>query len=139
MSQDDTTSERVRALVAAYGDGSDGSVPTAAQWRALAERPPAPGPTLVNLFKFRGAEGQHAFARYSAVSAPALERVGGRFLLVAPFASTLVGEDEDWDLVAIGQYPDTAAVFALFEDAAYREAFAERRAACERQRVYVIG
>ena len=145
--------ERIAALVAAYGDGADGSAPTPAQWRRILAEPRAAAPTLINFFKLREraqypagsahatdpGSGEEAFGRYSAVSMPALAKVGGRFLLVAPFRSALVGDDEDWDLVAIGSYPDCDALLALFEDAAYRDAFAHRSAACERQRVCVVG
>lgn len=145
--------ERVERLVAGYGDGSDGAAPTAAQWRRVLERPAGGAPILVNLFKLRdrarypaGARdadpsrsGPEASARYSAVSVPTLQKVGGRFLAAGPFASTLLGGDEAWDLVAIGSYPDDAALLALFEDADYREAFVHRRAACERQKVFLVG
>ncbi len=145
--------ERIAALVSGYGDGSDGSVPTPAQWRGMLAEPGAGAPTLINFFKLRdharypatsvhGSEarsGHEAFGRYSAVSAPALEKVGGRFLVVAPFRNALIGDDEDWDLVAIGSYPDRDALIAIFEDAEYRDAFVHRRAACERQRVFVVG
>ena len=153
MQASEPIDERVTKLVGWYGDGSDGAAPTREQWRRLLTRPAGGGPVLVNLFKLRKqarypadtpgspppATGPEAFARYSAVSVPGLARVGGRFLAAGPFASTLMGEDEDWDLVAVGGYPDNAAVVALFEDPAYRDAFAHRRAACERQKVFVLG
>jgi len=141
---------RIRALLAAYGDGADGGAPTETQWRRLLERT-ADAPTLVfNLFKLRkravytdgrgdDVPGAEAFARYSAVSMPTLSKVGGHFLTVSSFQGGLVGEDEDWDLVAVGSYPDREAVLALFEDPAYREAWVHRRAACLRQRVWIAG
>ena len=138
MSEELDIEGRVGRLVSWYGDGSDGSAPTAEQWRRLLARPAGTAPTLVNFFKFHES-GAETFARYTAVSMPTLEKVGGRFLHVAPFGASLVGKDEDWDLVAIGSYPDTEAVLALFEDEAYREAFAHRRAACARQKVLVTG
>ena len=54
---------------------------------------------------------------------PALERAGGRFLLVGPCEGGFAGADEDWDLIAIGSYPDTESLLALYEDDAYRAAF----------------
>jgi uncharacterized protein (DUF1330 family) len=138
--------DRVAALVAAYGDGADGAAPRATQWQALLARTAAPV-TLVNFFKLRTqanypagsraepCSGQEAFGRYAAVSAPGLEKVGGRFLLLAPFEMAFVGEAEDWDFVAVGAYPGRDAVLALFEDADYRQAYIHRVAACERQKV----
>lgn len=49
----------------------------------------------------------------------------------------LMGSDEHWDIVAIGIYPDAAAVLALFADDAYREAYVHRMAAVEQQRVVI--
>lgn len=138
-------------LLACYGDGADGSSPSACQWRALLEAP-ADGPvTLVNLFKLRrtaqyrageddgahAVSGQEAMMRYAAISGPALERAGGRFLVLGPMAGTLIGESEDWDAVAVGSYPNRRALLALFNDEAYRDAWRHRRAALDRQRVLV--
>ena len=152
MNAEASDPERIERLIEGYGDGFDGSSPTAAQWAHLLERPADAPVSLVNFFELRaraayagGAppdraeSGQEAFARYSAASGPALERAGGRFLLVAPFDSAFVGADESWDLVAIGSYPGPRAVLALFEDEAYRAAFPHRQAACARQKVLLVG
>ena len=151
MSASRTVEERVGQFVAWYGDGSDGASPTKSQWRHVVNRPADSPVTLVNFFKLRAralytddmaglgeaATGQDAFDRYAAVSVPTLDKVGGKFLLVAPFEETFVGGDEDWDLIAIGSYPNSAALLALFEDTDYRGAFPHRTAACERQKVVV--
>ena len=71
---------------------------------------------------------------------PTMERVGGRFLHVGPFEGLFLGGGdvaEDWDLVAIGSYPDIAALLALYSDPGYRAAFPHRTAACARQKVVV--
>lgn len=140
---------RLAQLAAAYGQGGNGHAPTASQWEALASRPAEAPVTLVNFFKLRnealypdGVEatacsGQEAFARYAAVSAPGLEKVGGKFLLLAPFEASLIGEAEDWDFVAIGAYPNAAAVFELFELPDYQTAFVHRVAACTRQKTII--
>jgi len=134
-------------LTAGYGDGADGSAPTRAQWRALLQRPQDAPITLINFFKMRAAavysegasdpatSGEQAFQRYAEVSVPTVEKVGGRFLLLAPFEFAFMGPEEDWDLVAIGSYPNAAALLALLEDAGYRAAYRHRSAALERQRV----
>ncbi len=140
--------ERVDRLVGWYGDGADGSSPTAEQWRHVLERPGGTPVTFINYFKMRksarypaGSEdsgtGKQAFDRYAAVSVPTVEKVGGKFLLLAPFEATFIGEAEDWDLIAIGSYPNSAAVLALYEDPGYRAVFFHRTAGCQRQKVYV--
>jgi uncharacterized protein (DUF1330 family) len=123
---------RVDELAAWYGDGG----PTRPQWQRVVSGPAGSPVTLINFFKLRPT-GMEAMMRYAAVSGPALERAGGRFLLSGPFESTLMGEDEDWDIVAIGSYPDRAALLALFADEAYRAAWADRAAAVARQRVLI--
>ena len=141
---------QVEQLCAWYGDGQDGTCPTAAQWRAVLGRPAAPV-TLINFFKLRafaayadhgeevaaGITGAQAFDRYAAVSVPTMQRVGGRFLLVGPYEGMFLGQPEDWDLVAIGSYPGIAALLALYADPGYRAAFRHRTAACDRQKVAI--
>lgn len=138
---------RVKQLCEWYGDGRDGTCPAPAQWRHILERPAATALTLINFFKLRdvaaypdaaeAASGQQAFSRYAEVSMPTMERVGGRFLLVGPYEGMFLGEPEDWDLIAVGSYPDTEAVMALYADPGYRAAFRHRAAACARQKVVI--
>jgi len=93
------------------------------------EDEPAPAPA---------GSGAEAMMRYAAVSGPALEKIGGRFLLTGPFEMSLMGEDESWDMLAIGSYPSLDALLAVFEDEKYADAFCHRRAAVLRQRVRVV-
>lgn len=130
-----------------YGDGLDGTSPTLEQWSHILGCPDDASITLINFFKFRKiaeytntcmsdekeVSGQEAFDRYSAVSGKALERAGGHFLYVGPFVSSLIGPDEDWDLVAIGHYPNKQALINLFTDNAYADVYVHRSAACEKQ------
>ncbi|ASP33117.1 DUF1330 domain-containing protein [Labrenzia sp. VG12] len=132
-----------------YGPGLDGTSPTETQWADLLGRAPDKPVTLINFFKLREkalyqddaetVSGQEAFSNYASVSVPAMERAGGRFLYVGPFQGMFLGETEDWDLIAIGAYPDLKAFTALYSDEAYRGAFHHRTAACERQKVIVCG
>ena len=143
--------ERLNSLIEWYGDGRDGSCPTEQQWQRILERPADSPVTLVNLFKLRehaeyapdcevgekGASGQDAFNSYAAVSMPTMERAGGRFLFVGPYEGMFLGDEEQWDLVAIGSYPDVGSFLALYTDPEYRAAFAHRTAACARQKVMI--
>ena len=139
-----TVAARAAELTQWYG-GDTG--PSATQWQRVLAGPDGSPVTVINLFKLRPmaryatmddpVSGFEAMMRYAAVSGPTLEKVGGRFLLSGPFETTLIGDDEDWDLVAIGSYPSRAALLALFDDEAYRDAWAHRVAAVERQRVLI--
>ncbi|NER79734.1 MAG: DUF1330 domain-containing protein [Leptolyngbya sp. SIO1D8] len=141
----------VEQLCAWYGDGQNGSAPSADQWRQILERPANESITLINFFKYRQIaeypqgspkdrepiSGQDAFKSYSSVSIPTMERVGGKFLLVGPFEGMFLGEDEDWDLIAIGTYPNLESFMALYTNPDYRAASRHRTAACDRQKVIV--
>lgn len=139
-----TVTARAAELTQWYGAGSG---PSLAQWQRVLEGPAESPVTVINFFKLRAmaeypaerpaVSGIEAMMRYAAVSGPTLEKVGGRFLLSGPFETTLIGEDEDWDLVAIGAYPSRRALLALFDDAAYRDAWPHRAAAVARQRVLI--
>ncbi|WP_299752199.1 hypothetical protein [uncultured Tateyamaria sp.] len=139
---------RIESILANWGTGSSG-LPDEAAWSALAQCAQDQPVTLVNFFKMRDnasyptgtatveddISGQEAFQRYAGVSIPSVEQAGGKFLMVAPFARTFIGSAEDWDLVAIGSYPNPGAFLSLFEMDAYREAYIHRVAACRAQRV----
>ena len=126
-----------------YGK-SDG-VPSTEQWVRLLRLPAGQPVTFLNFFKFRiraayaeqseSRSGEEAFQAYSAVSVPAMAKVGGQFIYMGTSVGTLISEDEDWDLVVLGTYPDGAAAVRLFEDPEYAQAFRHRVAACERQKV----
>lgn len=145
----DNQNARIARLIETFGSGEGGAAPTLGQWASLASRAADAPVTLINFFKLREAalyaiganatpcSGQEAFGRYAAVSAPGLDKVGGKFTLLAPFGASLIGETEDWDFVAVGSYPNLAAVFALFEMPEYQSAFAHRVAACARQKTLI--
>ncbi|WP_415404071.1 DUF1330 domain-containing protein [Tateyamaria sp. SN3-11] len=144
-----TSDSAINQLTAFYGDGVDGATPRPDQWTQIFTRDPDQPVTLINFFKFRetahyaaggpACSGREAFDAYAAVSIPTMERVGGSFLLVAPFEAVLIGAQEDWDLVAIGAYPNQQAFLDLYLDAAYRAAFTHRTAACAAQKVLIAG
>jgi len=148
MNTNQITESRVDQLVTWYGDGANGGSPTRSQWQHIVSRPADSPVTLLNFFKLHSlahypdrkepqGTGESAFENYATVSMPTLEKVGGKFLLVAPYEDMFIGENEDWDLIAIGSYPNSAALLALFEDAGYRAAYPHRTAACARQKVAV--
>lgn len=132
-----------------YRDRYGAGAPDAVQWQRLADWPDGSPVHIVNFFKFHemakyadepGGDvgGQEAFSRYTEVSIPAVAEAGGQFLLVGPYAGTFVGDEGDWDLVAIARYPDKQSVFALFDNPAYREAYRHRIAACVHQSVALV-
>ncbi len=116
----------------------------ASRWRLVFDPNATGALTLVNRFTLREravyddgreASGLEAFMAYAATSVPALERVGGRFLLSSPVLTSMFGHPDDSHLVVVGWYPDRDALLALLRDPVYRAAFAHRRAAVASQSV----
>lgn len=141
--------EILSSLIDAYGDGADGNAPTSAQWRRILERDPDSSFSLVNFFKFNvkanygandapPASGNEAFQRYAAVSVPSMHSAGGEFIAVAPFAGSFLGENQDWDLIAIGKYPNLEVFTSLYTNPEYVHAFRHRTAAVARQNVFIM-
>jgi uncharacterized protein (DUF1330 family) len=81
--------------------------------------------------------GVEAMLRYAAVSADRLAAVGGRFVAQALPTGVLWGDDGDWDLVVVAEYPSKDALVNLLADPVYEQAFRHRRAAVASQRVTV--
>jgi len=140
--------DRIDRLLGMYGNGLDGAAPTAADWRRMLERDAERPVTLINLFKLRetalyragvdfGGSGSDAFERYAAVSVPSMQSTGGEFLFVGPVEGRFMGSQDDWDIAAIGRYPNTKALLSLFDIEAYRDCYIHRNAACERQQVTI--
>ncbi len=151
MPQIDTLPITAATLTNAYGIEGQGIAPTAAEWQAVLNQPEDQAITLINFFKFaeqahyaegandpKALTGQEAFQKYAEVSMPGLAKAGGKFLVTAPYGGTLVADpqqDEDWDLVVVGFYPNRASFLALYADADYIKAFQHRRAALAKQKV----
>ncbi|WP_018689966.1 DUF1330 domain-containing protein [Ahrensia kielensis] len=140
--------EILDTFVAHYGEGSSGNAPSRVQWQRILDRDSNKPFALINFFKFNetakysddkepSVSGDVAFQRYADVSIPSMQNAGGEFLLVAPFAGSFLGDDQDWDLVAIGKYPNQQAFLNLYGNKDYMQAFVHRSAAVARQSVLV--
>jgi len=130
-----TNDAELEDLVAYYEPQSpDEALP---RWRRLLASGEGPI-ALVNRFKLREralypdgreATGLDALLTYAATSVPALERVGGRFLVSSAVLAPLFGTPDDTDLVVVGWFPARRALLELLRDPDYRAAFEHRRAA----------
>jgi hypothetical protein len=77
--------------------------------------------------------GREAYARYGAVAATVLERVGGTILWYAPVQGTVIGDASDrYDEVIAVWYPSRSAFLALATDRQILAARADRTAGLER-------
>ncbi|MEE4381204.1 MAG: DUF1330 domain-containing protein [Pseudomonadales bacterium] len=95
---------------------------------AMQERGPDGPIVMVNLLKFRehaayppdhphakaGLTGREAYARYAAAVTELLPKFGGRALWAGDVTFLALGQVEElWDEVALAEYPDRAALWAM--------------------------
>jgi uncharacterized protein (DUF1330 family) len=74
--------------------------------------------------------GAEAYARYGRLTAPVLERAGGRVIWRGAMEQMLIGPgDETWDLCFVVAYPGPDAFVAMLKDPEYRAAVMHRDAA----------
>jgi len=73
---------------------------------------------MLNLLKFRGAEGQSSYARYMKEAGKFVEAVGGKVLYLGKPNELLNGE-EKWDLLMLVQYPSRKAFLSMVKNPDY--------------------
>lgn len=103
---------------------------------------------MINLLKFKptasypdghehaGSTGAEAYQRYGEVAITNVVGLGGRLVLVATFDASVIGDpSEDWDQIAIVEYPSVDAFVALGDTPGYLDATEHRTAGLERTRL----
>jgi uncharacterized protein (DUF1330 family) len=106
------------------------------QARAALAANPDPGPVvMLNLLKFRRGGGSRAYGRYSEAFGALLERHGGRFLYLGRTTELLVGK-EDWDAVALVEYPSRQAFLRITGSPEYAAIAPLREDGLERTMLY---
>ena len=100
---------------------------------------PDRGPiVMLNLLKFAGkaasadgataeSSGREEYARYTDEARKQIEGRGGRMLWSGRVRFTLIG-GEEWDVVALVQYPTARAFLDMLQDREYKEAGKHRTA-----------
>ena len=97
---------------------------------------PSEGPVvMLNLLKFRRGGGSRAYARYSDAFGAVLTAHGGRFLYLGRAAERLVG-NEEWDAVALVEYPSRQVFLKIVESPEYAAVAALREDGLERTVLY---
>ncbi|MCY3859939.1 MAG: DUF1330 domain-containing protein [Gammaproteobacteria bacterium] len=74
---------------------------------------------MLNLLKFKekaendsdsGSSGREAYQRYGQVASQCIQKVGGRMIFTGAVTGLLLGEiEENWDMVALVEYPSLEA------------------------------
>ncbi len=81
--------------------------------------------------------GQQAYERYSELSVPFVNKVGGVPMWRGTIGGNLIGpEDERWDEILIMQYPARSAFERMLADPEYVEVVFHRTAAVKDSRLY---
>lgn len=95
---------------------------------------------MVNLLKFRekalyedgrdtDLSGREAYQRYGTEVTKLVRQLGGRFVYGGAVTMTLIGEVEnDWDVIALAEYPSRKAMLEMTMSPKYREIEVHRHA-----------
>lgn len=112
--------------------------PNAEQFQQLASSPDEGPVVMLNLLKFRrgsgdAPEGAQSYGRYAEAAAEMIRARGGRIVWQGRADQVLIGDpDEDWDVVALVEYPSRRAFIEMVSAPNYQEAHRDREAGLER-------
>lgn len=125
--------------------------PTAEQLAALAEAPSDVPLRMLNLLRYREVaaypegsplapaepiSGREAYQRYSAGALECVSDVGGEVFYYGACLPTLIGpEREQWDDIALIQYPSRTAFESMIASEKYQEIVGHRSAALQDSRL----
>ena len=118
---------------------------------ALTQLDPSEGPlVMLNLLRFKEraeypaeadaepCSGAEAFARYGAAASPCVESVGGKAVFSGGGALSLIARaDEEWDAIALVEYPSIEAFMKMGQSEAYQKIAFHRTAALADSRLIV--
>ena len=90
---------------------------------------------MLNLLKFLPDDGEESHMQYSAAVAPLLAKVQGRVVYAGRPMEMLIG-NEDWDLMAIIEYPTRQGLIDMTTSDEYRAIEHLRHDALERSVLY---
>ena len=106
--------------------------PSADSITALAGWPDDDAIAMVNLLKYDGTAGRHAYGRYAQVATQTIAARGGSLIYLGP----VVAPVGSWDSLAIVRYPRRAAFLDMQNDPAYQGAVPDRSAGLSARLLY---
>ncbi|MDQ1508493.1 MAG: hypothetical protein QOG50_337 [Actinomycetota bacterium] len=115
--------------------------PNKAQFVELMEAPDEGPVTMLNLLKFKsdvdgdgtGASGASEYAKYGDAAVQMVEARGGKVLWMGRVDQILIGDPaEEWDSVALVQYPSRKAFVEMVSTPEYEQAHEHRESGLER-------
>ena len=102
---------------------------------ALAANPDNGPVVMLNLLKFKRGGGSRQYGEYSTAFQALLQQHGGRFRYLGRATELLVGT-EDWDAVALVEYPSRQVFLQLTSSPEYRAIAPLREQGLERTLLY---
>ena len=104
--------------------------PNKDQFRELAGSPDEGPVVMVNLLKFGGGDGAREYDAYGSAATRMIGEGGGRVLYVGRCDQVLIGDTaaEDWDAVALVEYPSRKAFIEMVGRKDYQAAHEHREA-----------
>lgn len=113
--------------------------PNPEQFKQLAQSPEKGVVVMLNLLKFKNAaqgeagSGEQAYRRYGEAAVAMVEERGGRVIWQGRADQVLIGDPaEDWDMVALVEYPSRQKFIEMVSNPDYMKAHADREAGLER-------
>jgi uncharacterized protein (DUF1330 family) len=113
--------------------------PNREQFEELAAAPDEGPVVMLNLLKFKpkadegGGSGAAAYGRYRDAAVKMVEDRGGKLLWAGQADQILIGDpNEDWDVVALVEYPSRAAFIEMVSSPKYLEAHEHRESGLAR-------
>lgn len=136
--------ERINTLVSFYGDGEDRLSPTITQWGLLFSLPEDSPVTLLNFFTLcEGVAvediltGLSIMGKYGQTGYSSSQHGDGAAGFIRSVYGSLIGDETDWSVAAVGVFSSPDAVIRLFEDAEYQAVYIARKSSCEKQQVLI--
>jgi uncharacterized protein (DUF1330 family) len=109
--------------------------PNPEAFRALSKSSEQGPVVMLNLLKFRADGGREDYERYAADATRKVAGLGGRILYVGQAAELLEG-GEDWDVVALAEYPSRAAFLEMISSPDFQAMAELREQSLERAVLY---
>ena len=103
--------------------------------RALSESTEQGPVVMLNLLKFRADGGREGYERYAETATRLVAERGGRILYVGEAAELLEG-GEDWDVVALAEYPSRATFLEMASSEEFQAVAPLREQSLERAVLY---
>ncbi len=111
--------------------------PTPEAIQRLAGAPESGRVVMLNLLKFKPG-GAPSYAEYGRHVAKILERIGGKILFAGQVSQSVIGNNGDWDAIAIVEYPSRKVFLEMGMSAEYQAIHHFRDEGLERTELYAI-